>query len=157
MHHIGFTGTRQGMTEAQIKTVTLIVQYKDFYAHHGDCVGADAQFDAIVRTTERLRGVVMHPCNLEEWRAYCKPREPYDVVRDPKHPLARNNDIVNESTEIIATPKETSEEIGKHGGIEKGPPRSGTWYTIRAAQEAMKRVSIVLPNGWWVEIPARLR
>lgn len=46
---IGFTGTRHGMTNAQRDTVLKLLSEKltPSSAVHGDCVGADADFDAI--------------------------------------------------------------------------------------------------------------
>jgi hypothetical protein len=41
---IGFTGTRQGMTREQERTLReLLSRYKGAVLHHGDAVGSDAE------------------------------------------------------------------------------------------------------------------
>jgi len=135
MIHIGFTGTRRGMTEAQRVRVYELLWYKTYYAHHGDCVGADAEFDAIVKGCAGLRGIFYHPSNALT-RAHCVPRYPHDVVYAAKPPLERDRDIVAQSDVMIATPKETSMVL-----------RSGTWTTVRYALAARKPICIVMPNG----------
>jgi hypothetical protein len=136
MIHIGFTGTQAGMTDAQKQRVWELVQHRTFYAHHGDCVGADAQFDEIVRRAPNCYGVVMYPSTLTELRAFCTPRYPHDVVRDPKPPLERNDDIVAASECLIAASKTNGPAV-----------RSGTWATIRRAVDARKPVCVIYPNG----------
>lgn len=133
--HLGFTGTRRGMTQAQKNSVLVLIQHFDFYAHHGDCIGADAEFDAIVKGTSGLRGVIYHPSNAAT-RAFCTPRYPYDIVREPKDPLVRDQDIVYESDLMIATPKHPSPVL-----------RSGTWTTIRYALKSGKPLCIIMPDG----------
>lgn len=136
---IGFTGTREQLSQPQIAALFYLM--KDlfpFELHHGDCVGADAESNAIFNslrlgTDER---VVMHPAIIpDNLRAFCKP-EPQDEVRDPKAPLARNQDIVDESERIIACSRYEYEER-----------QSGTWSTIRKALRARKRVDVVFPSG----------
>ena len=42
---LGFTGTRRGMTsDQQIRVTLLVAELGPKEAHHGDCVGADAEF-----------------------------------------------------------------------------------------------------------------
>jgi hypothetical protein len=134
--HIGFTGTQDGMTPYQAEKVWMLVRYRYFYGHHGDCIGADKEFDSIVRAAAGFSGMVIHPCDIESKRAYCTAHYPCDATREVLPPLARNRVIVNESDCIIATPKETSMQL-----------RSGTWTTVRYALEAHRPVAIVFPNG----------
>jgi hypothetical protein len=136
MIHVGFTGTRSGMTERQKERVWEFVQYKDFYAHHGDCVGADAEFDAIVRKAQGCRGVIIHPPIEAHLRAFCKPQTPYDVVRNLAPYIDRNAMIVRESEVMLAAPKEMHER-----------PRGGTWSTIRHARFLERPIHIFFPNG----------
>ena len=145
MTHIGFTGTQRGMTRRQYiavrdfltRGVYATLPHQRFYAHHGDCVGADAQFHAIARGFgDDCAGIVIHPCDITAKRARCVAIPPYDVVRPVKKPLDRNRDIVAESDVLIATPKEDHMQI-----------RSGTWTTVRYALEAAKPVAVVLPSG----------
>jgi len=135
--HIGFTGTRYGMTEQQRMIVQAIVEVlamtHPITAHHGDCVGADAEFHAIaLRAGARL---VIHPPVDESHRAFCKPA---DEWRAALTHLARNRAIVIESTVMIATPyEETRQE------------RGGTWYTVDRAERAGRPLALVLrtPTG----------
>ena len=156
---IGFTGTRQGMTEAQ--KLTFGSEFKRLQArasermaiyasgprcvwkppsdctieafHHGDCLGADVEASRLVRSLPNsfLR-VVAHPCNLEAQCAFSYAHE----YRDMKKPLERNRDIVNECDVLFAAPGGMVEER-----------RSGTWATIRYARKQEKPLCIVWPDG----------
>jgi hypothetical protein len=130
MKHVGFTGTRSGMTPGQKSTVCrLIQQMATFIFHHGDCVGADAEAHDLVRHTNSH--IVIHPPNKDDFRAFRKG----DEERPIKSYFARNRDIVNESDVVIATPY----TAGETGG--------GTWYTINYCKKYKKKVYIVNPNG----------
>lgn len=132
MKYIGFTGTREGMTEAQKATVAqLIVDLDPKQARHGDCVGADADFHALVRELTSAR-VIIHPSNSDTLRAGCVG----DQILDEKPPLARNRDIVDNSTLMIATPNTAEEKL-----------RSGTWSTIRYTRKCGKILYVVAPDG----------
>lgn len=152
MIHIGFTGSRSGLTSAQADTVWALIHYRDFYGHHGDCVGGDAEFDALCKRAPNCRGIIQHPSTLANLRAHCAPRYPHDVVREPKDPIARDEDIVDETSLLIAAPKTAKPVL-----------RSGTWTTIRYAQRLihsdavrgeklgittpLQELVVVLPNG----------
>jgi hypothetical protein len=151
MIHIGFTGTQSGMTQRQGEVVWWLVRHKQFYAHHGDCVGADAEFHAIVKQVEWCYGVVVHPPTNASKRAFVALDPVRDVVRLEKPYLERNHDIVDESTWLIATPKEDFMVL-----------RSGTWSTVRYARSRLpapivggplseRKVLIVLPSGAYFE------
>lgn len=137
MRHVGFTGTRYGMSPAQ---QTVVAQALDrlvsgepaatFIAHHGDCVGADAQFHDLTR----LRGfrTVGHLPIDDTHRAFCQ----FDEVRDPLPHMKRNRAIVAESDVVIATPFDMEEKtVG------------GTWKTIGFARQAKKPLAIVWRDG----------
>jgi len=128
---VGFTGTREGMTEAQKATVLKILRhYGAVEAHHGDCVGADADFDKLARQVDAV--VIVHPPEDSRLRAYCETAVVY-----PERPyLDRNRDIADLCELLIATPKESSH---KHKG--------GTWYTINYARSQNRGVIIVWPSG----------
>jgi hypothetical protein len=131
---LGFTGTRQGMTEAQDrKCYELLFEMQPEESHHGDCIGADAQFElnAMLAMHSDVH-TVAHPSTLNRLRAYCNSCE----IREPKEPLERNRDIVDETDQLIAAPS-TYDEL----------PRSGTWSTIRYALKVGKPVTIVWPDG----------
>ena len=136
MIHIGFTGTRRGMTHAQAERVSeLLHRFNEFRAHHGDCVGSDKDFDTIVRFIPSCRGIVIHPPLDESLRAYCQIRLACDGIHLPKPYLERNRDIVTGSDYMIATPKAPHNTGG------------GTWATIRECRKVEKPLAIVMPNG----------
>lgn len=135
---IGFTGTRAGMTPAQKTAVREILSRTEIAltensVGHGDCVGADAEFDEIAKELEYQRNI--YPSDIESMRAHCELRGAIQVS-EPEKPLIRNSRIVNDSSMIIATPKESTEVL-----------RSGTWATIRRARKAGCELYLVLPNG----------
>lgn len=130
---IGFTGTREGMTDAQKHCVYhLLHEYRPEQAHHGDCVGADANFHQLIRELTRDVWIVGHPPILTKARAYCT----FDEEREPGEYHARDRNIVNETDMLIATPKGTSEEL-----------RSGTWTTVRYARSISKPILLVWLDG----------
>jgi len=51
---LGFTGTQRGMTPDQLEGVAEVVAAFSSVtsAHHGDCVGADAEFHGTCRAAE---------------------------------------------------------------------------------------------------------
>lgn len=128
----GFTGTQSGMTARQ-KAVfeTLVTEHDVSMFHHGDCIGADAESHAIV--LKHNVEVIIHPPINESKRAFCKGAT---LVLTAKEYLDRNHDIVNASSILFATPKESKEKI-----------RSGTWATIRYAAKHGKKLFIILPDG----------
>lgn len=135
---IGFTGTRNGMTEAQKKAITaLIEQHNITEAHHGDCIGSDAEFHALIRQHTNAY-IVSHPGYSANnptdtsFRAFCDA----DEVREPKTHFARNRDIVNENDLIFATPPVMQELTN-----------GGTWYTINYAKGRNKQALVVYPDG----------
>jgi len=128
---VGFTGTRRGMTQAQLRVfafVALDYRTAELFVH-GDCVGADVQAHDVMKGIGlRVRA---RPCTIEKMRAFCDA----DEVMEPKYPLERNRDIVMDVDLLFATP----------GGPEHG--RSGTWATVRYARAAGKKIMIVWPDG----------
>lgn len=130
---VAFTGTRSGMTEAQqLMVLELLVELDAVSAHHGDCVGSDAEFHAIC--TDLAVPVTVHPPDNSKLRAWCEGRH----IEREKPYLVRNKDIVRSSTVLIATPKEN---------VEPKPGRGqGTWSTIRFGRTLVP-VHVVFPNG----------
>ena len=133
---IGFTGTHTGMTCEQADTVRrLLRELRPDVLHHGDCLGADAEFDALAAAQGIRR--VAHPCHLrgrreETYRAFCQA----EMVHKPLAPLARNREIVSRCQTLIAAPRTAVEEL-----------RSGTWATVRYARQGGLRVLVVNPDG----------
>jgi hypothetical protein len=143
MTHIGFTGTRYGMSEAQQAAVLALLVHEIEVAnlsisvvtlHHGCCEGADKQFHAIGK--QQGTRIVGHPMIGTQWQATHLYVE-CDELRTPKQPLVRNGDIVEESRRaMIAAPFE-----------DVAQDRGGTWATIRMARKAKRPLAIVWRSG----------
>lgn len=136
MSIIGFTGTRNGMTEPQKQTLsTLLREMRPQAFHHGDCVGADAEAAGIADALG-VR-IICHPPTNTTDRAYTRA----DEAREPKSYFERNRDIVHESDVLI--------------GASYGPtehPTGGTWYTIRYAVKYgvyshCYKIIVIWPDG----------
>lgn len=134
---IGFSGTRRGMTEAQILALrSLVSEHCVTEFHHGDCVGADEQAAKVVYIDFDECQVVKHPPRKgTSFQAMTM----FDQIREPKPYFARNRNIVNESDLLIATPWQTERPAPKSGG--------GTWFTINYANQVGKPVIIIWPDG----------
>lgn len=131
--HVGFTGTRDGMTVPQILGVqSLLTLWRPHCFHHGDCVGADAQAATIARNLHCW--ITGHPPSNAKLRAFFDS----DSSRRPKQYHDRNADIVTESDCMIATPKGPRPTTGKLGG---------TWWTIEYALSVGRNVYRILPDG----------
>lgn len=134
MTKLGFTGTREGLTEPQYSSLRrvlsgLLSSPADQF-HHGDCIGADATAHDLARSVSHAR-IWGHPPNKSVIRAYKQcdwlaPERPY---------LDRNKDIVHATERLVACPD----------GPER--QRSGTWSTIRYARRQGRPVTIVWPDG----------
>lgn len=130
MIKVGFTGTQEGTTPKQRKTLReLLSPIKEGEFHHGDCIGSDAEAHDIA---EELKLIThSHPPRNESKRAFRKAK-----VTHKKLPyLTRNRAIVDLTDYLIATPA--------------GPEKlmSGTWSTVRYAKSIGKIVWIVWPDG----------
>lgn len=142
---IGFTGTRKGMTEAQLHTFMELFQKsphanpEDF--HHGMAIGSDEDAVVIVHDqTDRSTVIIAHPCNLHESQQSQKARGLSTVVHTEEPPLKRNCDIVDAVEKIIACPGGMVEE-----------QRSGTWATIRYTRKQRNKLVIIWPDGTTTE------
>jgi hypothetical protein len=132
---VGFTGTQGGMSAAQRDEVTWkLKQMQATLVVHGDCIGSDAEFDAIAASLGIRREI--YPGNIEEKRAHCETRGAV-LVTKPMPPLKRNDLIVERvrlhSGVLLATPGTPWERL-----------RSGTWATIRRAAGI---AYVIAPNG----------
>jgi len=141
MFALGFTGSRQGMSGAQILSIeTLLATYvarvtRDLLeVHHGMCVGSDLDFHSICRNLH-LR-IIGHPGvgmnGTSQTRAVCD----CDVVMPEARYRIRDRHIVEASQVLLATPAGFHEER-----------RSGAWATIRCARGLRKELHIVYPDG----------
>jgi hypothetical protein len=128
---VGFTGTQQGMTQAQLEKLHYLLSALEIEElHHGDCIGADIEAHVIGRVVNLK--IVVHPPANSGKRAWASHADEYRRVLPY---LARNEIIVEETDCLFATPS----------GEEK--LRSGTWATIRYARKRQKVVTIIWPNG----------
>jgi hypothetical protein len=132
-HTIGFTGTRQGLTNAQFGSLCQeLVQLRDLgftTLVHGDCVGADSQVhDVAVYAFD----VHIRPPSNNTLRANSMGAK---YTASPKPYLERNREIVETSAVLVGCPK--GDEI----------KRSGTWSTIRYARRTGKTIIIIKPDG----------
>lgn len=139
MIHVGFTGTRSGMSPEQIATVRRVLVALDHASereklacHHGDCVGADAEFHALAR--ELGARITVHPPVDESDRAWC----PGDEMLPALPYMKRNKQIVLASEFVVAAPY-TDAPVGRHPG--------GTWKTVEIARKERRTTALVLRDG----------
>jgi len=134
-YEVGFTGTRQRVSEWQCSELHKLLQEREVKKIHlGDCVGADAEAHYIAT----MSGIytIGHPPINKSLRAF----KTYDEERPPKPYLVRNEDIVEESRWLIAMPKSRIEER-----------RSGTWATIRYARNLNREIIIIALDGVYTD------
>jgi hypothetical protein len=128
---VGFTGTRKGMTARQRREVweVLLAAHE---AHHGDCVGADADFHDLCQ--RQGTPVVLHPPTNRTLRAFCEGA----AREEPEAPyLVRDRHIVTVCHLLLAAPAEA---------IEPPPARGqGTWSTVRYARKVGRDVRVLAP------------
>lgn len=135
MTAVGITATRDGLTGAQVYQLSLgLDMLEPTEAHHGDCIGGDAQFHEIC--LDLGIPIHIHPPEDDKRRAFC---EHAAVVNPPAPYLTRNRAIVNESDCILACPKEDTEPEPARG--------QGTWSTIRHAKKVGVPMMIIWPDG----------
>lgn len=129
---IAVTGTRNGMSDKQRKSFKWLLKQFPYAKElvHGDCVGVDEEAGEIA--DELGMKVLQRPSNLKT-RAWSKVGE---VIAEPKDPLKRNEDIVNQGDCTIGCPKGMKEER-----------RSGTWAAIRYARSVGTLLWIIWPDG----------
>lgn len=134
MIKVGFTGTREGLTEQQLKSLEIVLVGEagrgQLELHHGDCVGADKAAHDLATSHGWLR--VVHPPLSWSLRAFCQgdetlPLKPY---------LERNRDIVDATEVLVACPKEAQRSRG-----------GGTWHTVWYAASSGREVVVVYPCG----------
>jgi len=125
---IGFTGTREGMSDNQ-KCELLIALKGATEFHHGDCVGADEEADGLARTIKGIK-IHIHPPEDSKLRAFCYRKG--DILWTVETYLNRNAMIVDYTDQLIAAPKSNIEEV-----------RSGTWSTVRYARKKNKPILIL--------------
>lgn len=138
---IGFTGTRTGMTAAQLESVARLVRrLQPTVARHGGCIGADGEFHWIVRREAPGCRIIGHPGPDESMQARNALAD-CDEVMPPKNHFARNRDIVELSPDgMIGAPFE-----------EPLSPQGGTAYTVRHSWKRERPTFVAWPNGSLLE------
>lgn len=132
---IGVTGTREGMTEHQMKQVGAYMQTLANISetptefHHGDCTGVDVQVAAMAR--ELGMKIVCHPPVKDETRGFFGG----DEVRAPLGYLQRDRAIVDATDFLIVVPKQNTWQS-----------KGGTWYTHDYARKIGKPVVVFYPE-----------
>lgn len=122
---IGFTGSREGMSQSQKEQLVLKLQeLNPTEFHHGDCEGADSEAHDIVREFFPNVKIHIHPPKSDYMRAFKKG----DIIYEQDDYIPRDERIVDFTEFLIGAPKVTDFE-------EK---RSGSWYTIRYARRKQK-------------------
>lgn len=131
---LGFTGSRFGLFEQQHKNLYNGLRVlKPVEVHHGDCVGADAQFHSLCVSMRPEMKIVIHPPKNERLRAFCKHGNV--EIRPAKDYLARDRDIVEEASTLWGCPNSATRAA------------SGTWSTIAIGLAARKKVMLFTPEG----------
>ena len=128
---VGFTGTRNGLSKEQRIALEGKFQSRKIDAlHHGCCVGADEEANGIAR--ECGIKTIGHPPLNTRLMSMCR----VDELRPPLDYLDRNQEIVKECDILIACP-----------GTMKPIQRSGTWFTIRHAEQVGRPTIVIFPDG----------
>lgn len=144
--NLGITATRSGFTVRQAEVLLHILAHNPVeFIGHGDCVGGDADCDALAAALGVYR--VVHPPDNPALRAFCLGREPgpYALGRYlPALPYKeRNRAIVRSCAVLLALPATAREQ--RYGG---------TWGTVRVAQHLDHPRLVVTPDG--TVLPANL-
>lgn len=140
MMHIAVSGSKYGMSEAQVFMFGMLLgkllqEDSEITIHHGDCIGVDS---AVASLTEAHNiPVIVHPPVNDRYKGYNETRPNVVAVREPKDYLDRNHDMVDECFMHVAMPNTTKEQL-----------RSGTWATVRYARKKGKPVAVIYPNGY---------
>lgn len=142
---IGFTGTREGLTNQQLAwlVTTFEAGRQDgtiTQVHHGACVGADAAVHAQAIELE-IPVHVWPPVNPKYLAAECVTghKTVPVFVHAPMPYLDRDRQIVGATYGLIALPKQNEQPDRMLWG--------GTWYTVDFAERTSKPVIICYPNG----------
>jgi hypothetical protein len=130
---LGFTGTsKRPPTPVQIAALDdILAEFWDKGYRtlvHGEARNADS----LANDMARAKGYYTYgrPTTISDNR--CE----VDARAEPKRPLDRDWDIVEEANTLVAVPANQKEEV-----------RSGTWATVRYARKLNAPVVIIKPNG----------
>lgn len=135
IEHLTFTGTQNGMTLEQfIAVAENLAALGPETVHHGGCIGADEQLHWLIVNFFPAIQVHVHKGDNPKKQAVLAYR-PTDLVTSAKPNLTRNRDMVEVSGWVLGAP----------AGEER--LRSGTWATLRYADDLLRQQVIVYPNG----------
>lgn len=142
--HVGFSGSRYGMTEKQKEVVRHFLNNWrvigiDRTFRHGCCAGADFEADQLAR--EYLYKVGAHPGPRSSFDCYDSAKKlgvTFWEENERKPYFERNVDIVMRCNVLITTPNAMSPNIKAKGG---------TWYTTRVGIDRGRSTYLVLANG----------
>jgi hypothetical protein len=134
--HVGFTGSREGMSGPQISLVReYLLEICMFpgpkWLHHGDCIGSDERAHHIAK--ELGYKIKLRPPLDPKYRAFLQ--DDCDEVDQPWSYHGRNQRIVHATQLLLATP------------LHAEPMSGGTWYTIEFAKRVKKPVAIFYRDG----------
>jgi len=135
---IGFTGTRNGLTEKQNAGLFIMLQKlkeeKIESISHGGCKGADTSFHLMI-SPQYVNKIFIHPGDILQFDFWNNLDGSFKVF-EPRPYLERNKTIVNDSDLMFVCPDGYKEKI-----------RSGTWSTYRYAKKLGKKIIIIYPDG----------
>lgn len=136
---MGFTGTRNGMTDAQKQAfLSLLHELKPTTLMHGACRGADEDACEIARNHVEVLdahpGVSAHGGTNRDRSE--RAMDLSDVTDEPKTHFARNRVIVEGCDLLVACPP-----------AKPLPSTGGTSYTVGYAEKVGRHTVILYPDG----------
>lgn len=135
--NVGFTGTQEGMTPAQLATFKEIFPKEAARFNQGCCIGADEQ--ATLEVAKKDIIIMGYPSYITSKTSNLAKKNS-DGLRGVANPIDRNGHIVDDSDILFACPKDTKEEL-----------RSGTWSTIRRARKKGIPIVYIWPDGSYTD------
>jgi hypothetical protein len=143
---IGFTGTREGLTNQQLGWLVTLLEEQAAAArngvvtqiHHGACEGADLAVHKACLDME-IPVHVWPPTNPKHTAPQCLQPHPLVTVHHFMPYLVRDREIVRTTAGLIVLPKHDAKPDRMAWG--------GTWYTEDFAERMNKPVIICYPKG----------
>ena len=136
---IGITGTREGMSEYQVREVYDILNRINTNCrthdvkpsfHHGDCLGVDVEAAAIAKSLGyTING---HPPSASNMRGFFQS----DFNCEPAGYLQRDRAIVDTCDFLLVVPLQMEWQ-----------PKGGTWYTHDYAAKKNKPLVVIFPRA----------
>ena len=133
---LGFTGTRAGMTDAQLRALRGVISTYPEILLHGGAPGADEEADAFFAVGCTGTKIEVYPASAQRAGIWLRKTDGVRVIHNWMKPLVRDVIIAKRCDHLLACPG-TQEEI----------VRSGTWSTVRYARKVGKPITILMPDG----------